>query len=77
MNFRNIYNLPTFLHLYKTTAQWIILAKLIELTFQLYVSLQTLIPTNIYFEVRDEKLYKIYIQNCKKCFKFQIFLKKL
>ena len=71
MNFRNIYNLPTFLHLYKT--QWILLAKLIELTFQLYVSLQTMIPTNIYFEVRDEKLYKIYIQNCKKCFKFKIF----
>ena len=53
--------MPTFLHLCETTAQWIILAKLIELTFQLYVSLP-----NIYFEVTDEKLDKIYIQNCKK-----------
>ena len=64
MNFRNIYNLPTFLHLYKT--QWILLAKLIELTFHIYPSSPTLIPTNIYFEVRHEKLHKIYIQNCEK-----------
>ena len=41
-------------------------AKLIELTFHIYLSSPTLIPTNIYFEVRHEKLHKIYIQNCEK-----------